>query len=364
MKKSILTVIGTRPEAIKLAPVLHALKQKNCFESCVCVTRQHTDLLEPHLDQLGLAVDYYLEKSKKESLLHQSAAHFLQQLGNFITQTKPSLVLVQGDTTTAFTAALAAYYACIPVAHLEAGLRTGNPHSPWPEETHRTLITRMAHYFFAPTKRAEELLLSEGIAQKRIWMIGNTSIDAVRLARQLNPVSHSIINRSIVVTMHRRENQGESLINICKALCSIVEQYSDVTINFVLHANPNVRKTVLKLLSERPRVTLHEPLGHAAFINLLDASLFIVTDSGGIQEEASFLGKPLLIVRDTTERPEGISEGTAKLIGTNASALIENCRELLESSEKRSAMSKVHFPYGDGYAANRLVDILEKELCS
>lgn len=359
--KLALTIIGTRPEAIKLAPVLRAINNSKCFESKVCITRQHADLLEPILSSLGINVNYHLEDFDNERTLHQSAAHILEKLGTLLTETKPDLVLVQGDTTTAFTGALAAYYSGIPVAHIEAGLRTGHLYSPWPEEAHRCLIDRLTTYFFAPTMQAQNTLLAEGVSRDKIWVVGNTSIDSIRLVRNSLQAAKNLQKRIIVVTIHRRENHGKPLREICTALRLIVEQFFDVHIVLVLHPNPAVHLPVIEMLSGIRNIELREPTDHASFVQLLDACIFIITDSGGIQEEAPFMGKPLLVIRDTTERPEGVQAGTARLVGTKSADIVAGCRELLENDETLTAMSKVHFPYGDGYAAERIVNILESE---
>lgn len=360
--KSLLTVIGTRPEAIKMAPVLTAISKNKGFQNKVCVTRQHTDLLDPLLLNLGITVNYQFENCHHKNTLQQNAAHILEQFGVIFAESKPDLVLVQGDTTTAFVAALAAFYSCIPVAHVEAGLRTGHLYSPWPEEAHRRLIAQLASYFFAPTLQAKNTLLAEGIPAEKIWVVGNTSIDAIRLARKSSKLAVNSKWRDIIVTVHRRENHGEPLREICHALRTIVAQFSDVRILFFLHPNPAVRKPVSEMLSGVINIDLIEPINHSSFIQLLDKCTFVITDSGGIQEEAPFMGKPVLIARDTTERPEGILAGTARLVGTKSDNIIACCKELLENAETLAAMSKVHFPYGEGYAAEQILNILDKEL--
>ncbi|MBL9029038.1 MAG: UDP-N-acetylglucosamine 2-epimerase (non-hydrolyzing) [Caedimonas sp.] len=268
--KSVLTVIGTRPEAIKLAPVLKAIDKNARFTNKVCITGQHTDLLDPFLLNLGIIVDYRFKNYENEGALHQSAAHILEQFGAILTELKPDLVLVQGDTTTAFVAALAAFYARIPVGHVEAGLRTGHLYSPWPEEMHRCLIDRLATYFFAPTDQARNTLLAEGVSPEKVWVVGNTSIDALRLARKYSKLTRDPKSRVIVVTIHRRENHGEPLKEICHALRVIVGRFSDVRIVFFLHPNPAVRKPVTDMLSEVINIDLVEPVDHPSFIQLLD----------------------------------------------------------------------------------------------
>jgi len=360
--KSILTIIGTRPEAIKLAPVLSALNNHQNFKSQVCITRQHTDLLDTIFSHLKIDVNYNLDKPIPNSSLAQKTAYILEKLGNLLEEVKPDLVLVQGDTTTAFAGALAAYYAHIPVGHIEAGLRTRNLNSPWPEEGHRCLIDRLTTYFFAPTSQALNVLLSEGVPSDRAWIVGNTSIDALRLVRKASDIKQDSKPKTIVVTIHRRENHGRALKEICSAAKYIAEAYNDLRIMFILHPNPAIWGPVNEMLFGIENIELKQPLDHPTFIHHLDESIFIVSDSGGIQEEAPFLGKPVLITRDTTERPEGIQAGTAKLVGTKAETIISACQELLENPSVLASMSKVHYPFGDGYAAERIVSILESQL--
>jgi UDP-N-acetylglucosamine 2-epimerase (non-hydrolysing) len=361
--KTILTIIGTRPEAIKLAPVLHVLNQNKTFKSQVCITRQHADLLDPLFSHLAISVDYDLESPPKECSIHQCAAFMLEKLGSLLTDIKPDLVLVQGDTTTAFAGALAAYYSKIPVGHVEAGLRTDNLFSPWPEEGHRCLIDQLTTYFFAPTPHAFKALLAVGVPSDKIWVVGNTSIDAIRLAHRPLSTDRRAQQRMILVTVHRRENHGEALKEICTALQQVAEQYSDVRIIFFLHPNPAIHLPVKEMLSGLKNIELQEPIDHQSFVRLLDECIFIVSDSGGIQEEAPFMGKPILIPRDTTERPEGVRAGTARLVGTRSDDLLASCKDLLENTDNTlAAMSKVHYPYGDGYAAERIVNILETKL--
>ncbi|WP_253306517.1 non-hydrolyzing UDP-N-acetylglucosamine 2-epimerase [unidentified bacterial endosymbiont] len=362
--KSVLVVIGTRPEAIKLAPIVTAMSNSRCFNYQVCLTQQHTDLLEPVLLPLGISAHYKLKNSRSHRSLHQSAADILKQFEAVLIESTPDLVLVQGDTTSAFIAALAAFYSGIPVAHVEAGLRTGDIGSPWPEEGHRCLIDKLTTYFFAPTLAAQKSLLAEGAPPENVWVVGNTAIDAIRLARGSSTLTEDFSQwRVIVVTIHRRENHGEPLQAICSALRSLAEQFLEIQIVFVLHPNLAVRQPVMEMLSDIHNIKLLEPLDHRSFIQLLEKCTFLITDSGGIQEECSFLGKPILITRNTTERQEGLQAGTARLIGTKADHIVACCQELLTNEAALTAMSKVHFPYGDGYAAERIVDILECKLC-
>lgn len=360
--KTILTVIGTRPEAIKFAPVLTVVSKSKYLKNKVCITWQHTNLLDSLLVELGITVDYQFENHKNDGSLLKSAAYMLEQFSILLKEQKPDLIIVQGDTTTAFTAALAAFYLHIPVAHVEAGLRTGDYYAPWPEEAHRCLIDRLTTYFFAPTALARNTLIKEGANPKRIWVVGNTSIDAIRLVKKSLKLNIELKQKIIVVTVHRRENHGNPLIEICHALLTIAQQFMDIKIVFCLHPNPAVHRPVTEILSGVENIDLILPMDYHLFIQLLDKSSFVITDSGGIQEEVSFLGKPILIVRDTTERPEGIQAGTARLVGTKSSNIIASCRELLENNDTLSSMSKVHFSYGDGYAAQRIVNILEQEI--
>ncbi|MCE5317185.1 MAG: UDP-N-acetylglucosamine 2-epimerase (non-hydrolyzing) [Parachlamydia sp.] len=358
--KTLLTIIGTRPEAIKLAPVLSAMQKSQHLGSKVCVTRQHTELLDPLLDKLGIQPDFHFEKRSDAGSLHHSAAHILHQFEDVLKQSKPDLVVVQGDTTSAFIAALAAFYACIPVAHVEAGLRTGELCSPWPEEGHRHLIDRLSTYCFAPTHQAKEKLMAEGTPESRIWVVGNTATDALRVLR--GEATEIDRQHMVLITVHRRENLGTPLQAICQAMRILAAEYPSVRFLFFLHPNPAVRQPVIELLAGIPNLELTEPVDHPTFIQLLDASLFVITDSGGIQEEAPFLGKPVVILRNSTERPEGITAGTARLVGSHPETIIACCKELLDHPEILTAMSKVHYPYGDGYAAERIVSILESEL--
>jgi len=361
--KTIMTIIGTRPEAIKLAPIIAALRESKYFKNIVCISGQHTDLVDSLLVELGITVDYQIENHKNDGSLNKSASYMLEQFSIFLKEIKPDLVIVQGDTTTAFAGALAAFYLCIPVAHIEAGLRTGNLYSPWPEEAHRCLIDKLTTYFFTPTEQARNSLVAEGARIEKIWVVGNTSIDAIRLIRETSKANNAPKQKIIVVTVHRRENHGNPLTTICHALLSIAKEFADIKIIFCLHPNPAIHGRVTNMLSNIHNIDLVPPMSHNAFVKLLVECIFIITDSGGIQEEASFMGKPILIVRDTTERPEGIVADAAMLVGTASSDIITSCRELLYSKKKLSSMSKVHFPYGDGYAAQRIVNILELEFC-
>ncbi len=397
--KTLLTLIGTRPEAIKMTPILKILAKNKYFKSKLCVTNQQKNLLDSVLLKENIFVDYFLKTDEKKYSLHQKGSLILKQLETILEKCRPDLVLVQGDTTTAFMGALAAFYSRIPIAHIEAGLRTNDRNTPWPEEAHRCIIDQLATYFFAPTLQAQESLLKEGISSEKIWMVGNTAMDAKRLTiansekfatplEQINAkkpeesvnygstfigtsYNSSTIYSSvkfhskecfILATVHRRENHGQPLQEICEAMKILTNLFSNVRIIFMLHSNPAIRQVATKELSGLKNILLFEPLDHVAFLKLLNECLFVITDSGGIQEEAPSMGKPVLIVRETTERPEGIQAGTARLIGTQKMHIVNACAELLNNPSILQSMSRVHHPYGDGYAANRIVNILEREL--
>jgi UDP-N-acetylglucosamine 2-epimerase (non-hydrolysing) len=359
--KTILVVIGTRPEAIKMAPLLTALSKKKNLSLKVCLTRQHTDLLDPILDHLQVQADYIFEDHSVNGCLYKSSAFILEQFGEAFKILKPDLMVVQGDTTSAFAGALAAFYQQIPVAHIEAGLRTRDLSSPWPEEAHRCMIDKLATYLFTPTVEARHTLIAEGKSPDRIWVVGNTSVDALRIALNSNVCNTGTPQQTIVVTIHRRENY-EAIENIFNALKYIGSENPDIHILYILHPNPAINKQVRDRMEKYTNIQLLDPLDHTSFVHLLSNCLFIITDSGGIQEEAPFLGKPILIARNTTERPEGIVAGTAKLVGTNASDIVKACKMLLTDKKLRGSMSRVHFPYGDGYAAEKIANILEQEL--
>lgn len=360
--KNILTVIGTRPEAIKLIPLALAFTKSKILRNKICITGQHTSLLDSLFFGMNLKIDYQFEPYNKTPSLTQSAAHMLLQFHDLLEQAKPDLMIVQGDTTTAFIASLAGFYAQINVAHVEAGLRTGNLYSPWPEEAHRILIDKISNYFFTPTEKAKKTLMDEGIDEDKIWVVGNTSIDAIRIIKNNLEANIDLSERSIVVTIHRRENHGKSLKNICNAIKNIAIEFPDIKIRFCLHPNPSVNSVVKQMLSGIDNIELLPALDHIKFVQLLYQCIFAITDSGGIQEEATFMGKPLLITRNTTEREEVIKAGTGILVGTNTENIVRHCKMLLEDSTLLSKMSKAHFPYGDGYSSERIVKILEQVL--
>jgi UDP-N-acetylglucosamine 2-epimerase len=359
----ILTVYGTRPEAIKLAPVVLALKADSSFESAVCVTGQHRHMLDQVNDLFGIVPDYDLKLMKPgQDLTHVTIAA-LEGVGRIIEAYQPDWVIVQGDTSTAFASALAAFYRQTKVAHVEAGLRTGNLVAPWPEEGNRKLISQICTMHFPPTQSAANHLRREAVLEKNILLTGNTVIDALlwvaaRLTENTAADRYfSFLNsdkRLILVTGHRRESFEDGLANICKALRRLAAR-GDVEIVYPVHLNPKVQSIVRKMLADLPGVHLIEPQDYLRFVYLMQRSHFIITDSGGIQEEAPGLGKPVLVTRDTTERPEAVEAGTARLIGTSEQALVAHATELLDNDFLYAAMAQAKNPFGDGMAAPRIV---------
>lgn len=361
--KKIMIVIGTRPEAIKLAPIIAAFENNKYFSYEICMTGQHKSLLNSVLSDMNIKVSYKFQSTESKGSLCHSATHMLSGFSNTLEKSRPDLIIVQGDTTTAFVAALASFYSGIAVAHIEAGLRTNNIYSPWPEEIHRCFIDKVSTHFFAPTNRSKINLINEGVPIDKIWVVGNTSIDAVRLInKKLCGLKPDYKTKFILVTIHRRENYGEPLKEVCNALRNIAKQFLDINIMFCLHPNPSISEHVKTLLSNISNINLISPINHISFIKLLKECLFVITDSGGIQEEVTFIGKPALIVRDITERPEVIENNIAILVGTKAVDIINICNRLLKNPDLLAVMSKICFPYGDGYAAKKIVNILEQEL--
>ena len=360
--KKLLFILGTRPEAIKLYSPIRKCRENASFLTQVCLTNQHTDLIRPFLEEFGIDVDFSLPVESSNRSLHHIVAKQIQELERVLLKADPDLVIVQGDTTSAFSGALAAHYLKIPVAHVEAGLRTDNLFAPWPEEMHRRLIDQLTSYFFVPTLAAREALLREEISPKAIWVVGNSSIDALSLLKERIPTRSVNGKRSIVVTIHRRENHGDILEGICSALTTVARSVDDVEILFFLHPNPSVQKIVKACLSGVENIHLQQPVDHLTFVEFMAQSAFIITDSGGIQEEGPYLGKPILVVRDTTERPEGLEEGTARLIGTSPDQIVAHCMELLRSPTALASMSKVHHPYGEGNSGSQIATVLEQVL--
>jgi len=361
-----LTVLGTRPEAIKLAPVIKELERlSNKFISRVCITGQHREMLDPFLRLFDVKPDWDLDIMKPNQSLFDVTVSALSKLRPVLETENPDIVLVQGDTTTAFVAALAAFYLKIKVGHVEAGLRTSDKYNPFPEEINRRLISHLADLHFAPTQRAKANLLAEGIDEGSVFVTGNTVIDALFMILERTKGQNLLADlplqpdkKLILVTAHRRESFGEGLTNICKALKEIAEQVKDVQIVYPVHLNPNVRGPVRRLLGGVDRISLIEPLDYVRFVHLMNRAYLILTDSGGIQEEAPSLGKPVLVMRETTERPEAIEAGAAKLVGTKTECIVEETLRLLQNHDQYAKMANARNPFGDGQAARQIVDIL------
>ena len=371
IKVKVLTVFGTRPEAIKMAPLVHALAADERFESKCCVTAQHREMLDQVLELFKITPDYDLNLMKAGQTLPEITSRILLELTPVLKEFKPDVVLVHGDTATTFAASLAAYYEQIAVGHVEAGLRTGNIYSPWPEEGNRRLTGVLTNYHFAPTETSKENLLRENFSPEDIFVTGNTVIDALlmvkdkidnnqdlnsTLAAQFPFLDES--KKLILVTGHRRESFGGGFERICEALAQTAKQHPNVQILYPMHLNPNVREPVNRILGDVENVLLIEPQQYLPFIYLMIRSHIILTDSGGIQEEAPSLGKPVLVMRDTTERPEAVVAGTVKLVGTDIEKIVSNLNTLLTSKPAYDAMSFAHNPYGDAKACNRILDSL------
>ncbi len=364
-----MVVFGTRPEAIKMAPVVQALSRREMIRCQVAVTAQHREMLDQVLQLFQIKPDFDLNLMKPGQTLTEVTTRALIGLADVFQQERPELVLVHGDTTTTFAAALAAFYAKIPVAHVEAGLRTGNKHSPFPEEMNRKLTGSLTDCHFAPTPTARENLLREGVPANHIFVTGNTVIDALisTVKPSYNFEKEEIRKilelekgrRMIMVTTHRRENLGEPMRQIYRALAEMLSQFPDTYVIFPVHKNPRVREVVDEVLGSNSRVHLIEPLDYEPFVNLMYRSYLILTDSGGIQEEAPSLGKPVLVVRDTTERPEAVAAGTVSLVGTSYDKVYEELYRLLTDSQAYRTMATSINPYGDGLAAERIAEIIE-----
>lgn len=365
--KKVLTILGTRPEAIKLAPVIKELERHPGVVSRVCVTAQHREMLDPFLTLFGIAPDHDLNLMQPGQTLFDVTTRVLTGIKEVLEAERPEIVLVQGDTTTAFAAALAAFYLKVGIGHVEAGLRTEDKYNPFPEEINRRLISHLADLHFAPTERARANLLAEGIPDKAIFVTGNTVVDALlrilEFTGDQDPLQGLPLDserRLILVTAHRRESFGEGLTNICRALKEITEGANDVEIVYPVHLNPNVQATVERHLSGLERVHLIAPLDYVPFVHLMSRAYLILTDSGGVQEEAPSLGKPVLVLRETTERPEAIEAGVAKLVGTAPERIVEETLRLLRDREEYNRMVMARNPFGDGHAAERIVSILLK----
>lgn len=375
--KKVLLVFGTRPEAIKMAPLVKEFqKYSKDFDTKVCVTAQHREMLDQVLEMFEIKPDYDLNIMKSGQDLFDVTANVLLGLKNVLRDFKPDIVLVHGDTTTTSTSALAAFYEKIKVGHVEAGLRTGDIYSPWPEEANRQITGVLANYHFAPTQTSKENLIKENKDEKTIAVTGNTVIDGLFLALDKIENNQELKNKIleninwqyklnedrkiILVTGHRRENFGEGFINICEALKTVANQNPNIDIVYPVHLNPNVQKPVREILSYTPNVYLIEPLQYESFIYMMNRSYFIITDSGGVQEEAPSLGKPVLVMRDTTERPEAVEAGTVKLVGTDKDKIVKEAQKLLDDKVAYEKMSKAHNPYGDGKACEKIVEFIKR----
>lgn len=367
----VLTVIGTRPEAIKLAPVVHELERRtDHFLSRVCVTAQHREMLNQPLAIFNIKPDYDLNIMTPNQTLAQVTSRALEGLDRILSQQPPDLIFVQGDTTTALCGALAGYYNRITVGHIEAGLRTGDKLAPFPEEVNRRLIGQIADWHFAPTDNARQALLCEGIPAAKVFVTGNTVIDAllwiqarVRVSPPELPdgLCEFMSGRDVILmTGHRRESFGPGFDNICHAVLEVAEAFPNLVFIYPVHLNPNVRGPVIRILGGHPRIRLLEPLSYEPFVWLMDKATIVLTDSGGIQEEAPSLGKPVLVMRETTERPEGIAAGNALLVGVHKERIVEHLTRLLEDPALRAMMGSVCNPYGDGEAARRILDIISQ----
>ncbi|NAW59699.1 MULTISPECIES: non-hydrolyzing UDP-N-acetylglucosamine 2-epimerase [unclassified Vibrio] len=372
-KKRILTVFGTRPEAIKMAPLVHALSKDERFEAKCCVTAQHREMLDQVLDLFDIQPDYDLNLMQSGQSLNDITARILLELKPVLQDFRPDIVLVHGDTATTFAASLVSYYEKVSVGHVEAGLRTGNIYSPWPEEANRKLTGALTEYHFSPTESSRKNLLKENINPKHIYVTGNTVIDALLMVKEKIDNDNNLAKdlssqfpmledekKLILVTGHRRESFGGGFERICEALARVAKDNDDVQILYPVHLNPNVREPVNRILSGIHNVHLVEPQQYLPFIYLMNKADLILTDSGGIQEEAPSLGKPVLVMRDTTERPEAIEAGTVKLVGTDVDKIVTALTHLLKDKQAYKDMSFAHNPYGDGKACQKILDILAK----
>lgn len=362
--KKVMLVFGTRPEAIKMCPLVLELKKRENVQTIVCVTGQHRQMLDQVLDAFGVVPDYDLSIMKDRQTLFDVTVNILERIKAVLDEVKPDVVLVHGDTSTTFVTALACFYLQIPVGHVEAGLRTYDIYSPYPEEFNRQAVSIIAKYNFAPTELSRQNLLREGKKEENIYVTGNTAIDALKTTVRAD-YSHPELewaegSRLIMLTAHRRENLGEPMHHMFRAVRRIVDEHSDIKVIYPIHMNPVVRKAADEELGNDERIHIIEPLEVLDFHNFLSRSYLILTDSGGIQEEAPSLGKPVLVMRDTTERPEGIAAGTLKLVGTNEEIIYAEFKRLLENQEAYDLMSRASNPYGDGHACERIADVLEK----
>ena len=361
--KKVMLVFGTRPEAIKMCPLVNELKSRKEIETIVCVTGQHRQMLDQVLEAFDVVPDYDLSIMKDRQTLFDVTTNILNRIKEVLEEVHPDVVLVHGDTSTTFVTALACFYLQIPVGHVEAGLRTYNIYSPYPEEFNRQAVSIISAYNFAPTELSRQNLLKEGKNPDTIYVTGNTAIDALKTTVR-SDYTHPELewakgSRLIMITAHRRENLGEPMKHMFRAIRRVCDEHPDVKAIYPIHMNPVVRETAREILGDDERIHIIEPMDVLDFHNFLSRSFLILTDSGGIQEEAPSLGKPVLVMRDTTERPEGIKAGTLKLVGTDEQVIYENFKLLLENEEAYKAMSTASNPYGDGFACKRIADILE-----
>lgn len=360
--KKVMLVFGTRPEAIKMCPLVNELKNRENIETIVCVTGQHRQMLDQVLEVFDVVPDYDLSIMKEKQTLFDITTNILNDIRKVLEEVRPDVVLVHGDTSTTFVTALACFYLQIPVGHVEAGLRTYNIYSPYPEEFNRQAVGIISNYNFAPTEKAKENLIKEGKKKESIYVTGNTAIDALKTTVK-KEYYHSELewakgSRLILITAHRRENLGEPMKAMFRAILRVLKEHPDVKAIYPIHMNPVVREIADSILGKEERVHIIEPLEVIDFHNFLNQSYMILTDSGGIQEEAPSLGKPVLVMRDTTERPEGIEAGTLKLVGTEEENIYRNFKKLLDDEEEYKKMSNASNPYGDGFACKRIADIL------
>ena len=364
--KKVMVIFGTRPEAIKMCPLVNELKERKKFNVKVCVTGQHKEMLEQVLKVFKVKPDYNLAIMKDKQTLFDVTINILEKIRDVLINEKPDIVLVHGDTSTTFVSSLACFYLNIPVGHVEAGLRTYNINSPFPEEFNRQAVSIIARYNFAPTKMSEQNLIKEGKDKNTIYITGNTAIDALKTTVNKDYYNELFDwigdSKMILLTAHRRENIGKNLENIFSAVKKILKNHKDVKVIYPIHLNPIIRSTANQYFKDNNQIKLIEPLDVIDFHNFINRAYLILTDSGGVQEEAPSLGKPVLVLRDTTERPEGIKAGTLKLVGTNIKVIYDNCHTLLTDKKEYDKMSKSANPYGDGTACKKIADILEKEL--
>lgn len=361
--KKIMLVFGTRPEAIKMCPLVNELRKRSNIKTVVTVTAQHREMLDSVLDVFAIVPDYDLNIMRDKQTLFDITVRILMSIKEVLQKERPDVVLVHGDTSTTFVTALACYYLQIPVGHVEAGLRTYNLYSPFPEEFNREAVSLISQYNFAPTKLSYDNLVKEGKDPSKIWITGNTACDALRTTIRpsyMNPeLEWAKGSRLILITAHRRENLGDPMRHMFRAIRRVMDEHPDIKAIYPIHMNPAVREIALEYLGSDDRIHLIEPLDVIDFHNFMKASYLILTDSGGIQEEAPSLGKPVLVMRDTTERPEGIEAGTLKLVGTNEESIYEEFSRLLSDNAEYRKMSNASNPYGDGHSSERIADILE-----